>query len=260
MNLYLHNELKQHFNPAEPLFEQLMRLQGERYRQLEGRTTYRVNIGNQHYFIKQHRGVGWKEIIKNLLQGRLPVVSAENEKIALEKLQTLSVPVPQILGFGKQGCNPAKRQSFILLQELTSVVSLEDLCRDWLTKPPRFTFKRQLIAEVARIMRIMHEHGINHRDCYICHFLLDTKSTELKLYLIDLHRAQCRHKTPERWLIKDLAGLYFSSHDIGLTRGDYFYFLCQYRNKGLRDILQQENVFWQQVKQRGEQLYRDHHN
>jgi heptose I phosphotransferase len=37
---------------------------------------------------------------------------------------------------------------------------------------------------------------VNHRDCYICHFLLHTEPAptpeQLRLSLIDLHRAQVR--------------------------------------------------------------------
>jgi hypothetical protein len=43
--------------------------------------------------------------------------------------------------------------------------------------------------------------------------------------LIDLHRAQLRKKTPRRWVVKDVAGLYFSVMDIGLTQRDLFRFV-----------------------------------
>ncbi len=60
-----------------------------------------------------------------------------------------------------------------------------------------------------------------------------------------------RTKTPERWVIKDLAGLYFSSLDAGLTHRDYFRFMKHYRNRRLRDILRHENEFWIKVKNVG---------
>src|SRR5690606_40875569 len=51
--------------------------------------------------------------------------------------------------------------------------------------------------------------GVNHRDCYICHFLLHTDKAvdpdDLRLSVIDLHRAQVRDATPRRWRDKDLA-------------------------------------------------------
>ena len=43
------------------------------YRQREGRTTLRFDTGGQAYFLKYHAGVGWREIVRNLLRLRLPV-------------------------------------------------------------------------------------------------------------------------------------------------------------------------------------------
>ena len=257
MYLYLHDDLKKYFSADEPLFDQIMALRGETFRHQEGRITQRVTIGGKTYFIKQHHGVGWKEIFKNLLQCKLPVLGAKNEWQAIAKLHTLGVSVPAVVGYGQRGSNPATQQSFVLMEELTRVNSLETWCANWRQTPPDFSTKRKLIEHVAQIARIMHQHGINHRDFYLCHFLLDTEQQQT-MFLIDLHRAQIRDKTPERWVIKDLAGLYFSSKDCGLTQRDLYRFMQFYRKKTLRDLVRTERDFWQKVRIRGEQLYRDH--
>lgn len=261
MTFYLDETLKPFFSRDTPLFDQVMNLKGERFRDQEGRLTQRVKLGGKYYFIKQHRGVGWREIFKNLVQGRLPVTSAKNEWRAIQRLQKLGVAVPVISGYGGRGVNPARKESFILMEELTPVMSLETLCKPWNKQLPAFVFKKYLIEEVARISRILHENGINHRDFYLCHFLIDAAAPLSKhppLYLIDLHRAQIREKTPARWRIKDLAGLYFSSKDAGLTLRDWYRFTRAYRQKSLRDFLKKETKFWEQILARGEQLYRGH--
>lgn len=236
-----------------------MAIEGECFRNLEGRKTQRIQLGDKYYFIKQHRGVGYKEIFKNLLQLRLPVVSAKNEWLAIKKLKHLGIDVAHVAGYGERGLNPATRESFILMEALAPVQSLETLCANWKQQPPVFTFKQQLIAKTAHIARTLHRHGMNHRDFYICHLLLDeTARQPLKLSLIDLHRAEIRATTPERWVIKDLAGLYFSSMDAGLTTRDLFRFMKDYRKQALRDILRHESEFWIKVKTRGDDLYRDH--
>jgi heptose I phosphotransferase len=61
----------------------------------------------------------------------------------------------------------------------------------------------------------------------------------LRLSLIDLHRAQVRD-TPRRWRDKDLAALYFSVLDIGLTRHDLLRFLAAYFARPLRRVLREE--------------------
>ena len=253
--IYLEDPLKPYFNTSEPLFDQLMALQGECYRNLDGRKTQRILLGEKYYFIKQHRGVGVREIIKNLLQWRLPVVSAKSEWLAIQKLQQLGIAVPHLAGYGERGCNPASRESFVLMEELAPVQSLEELSANWKSVPPAYELKRRLIKQTAHIARTLHEHGMNHRDFYICHLLLGQAG---ELSLIDLHRAQIREQTPERWVIKDLAGLYFSSLDAGLTQHDLFYFMKHYRQQPLRAILRNENEFWMKVKKRGDDLYRDH--
>ena len=233
-----------------------MALKGESFRDQDGRLTQRIVLDGKAYFIKQHKGVGWKEIIKNMLQLRLPVVSAKNEWLALQKLAALGVAVPKVVGLGARGLNPATRQSFILMEELAPTISLETLCNNWKKLAPTFSEKRQLIEAVARIARLMHQHGINHRDFYLCHFLLDLATPQLKLSLIDLHRAQIRRSTPRRWMIKDLAGLYFSCAGIGLTKRDLYRFMKMYSEKPLREIVASAKKFWDKVHARGT-TYRD---
>lgn len=250
MTMYLDPQLRPYFSAEKPLFGQLMDLKGECYRRLEGRATYRVRIGDKYYFIKQHRGVGWREIIKNCLQGRWPVLGAKNEWQALLRLKSLGILTPNVVGFGQRGINPAKLESFVLMEEVAPAVSLEHPI------PLTWHEKQTIIKDVATLARRMHEAGINHRDFYICHFLRKDK----ELFLIDLHRAQIRKKTPKRWLIKDLAGLYFSSQVWDLTKRDYLRFLKLYRQKPLIDIFKHEITLWKKVKARGEQLYRKHQN
>jgi heptose I phosphotransferase len=261
VKLSLDKTLQQYFPTRENLFDQIMQLRGQVYRALEGRRTQRIELGGKGYFLKQHFGIGWKEILKNLLQLRLPVYSAKNEWLALQRLNKLGVATLQVAGYGQRGKNPARTQSFILTSELTDVVSLEDFCRDWKNTPATFGQKQKLLLAVARIARQLHSNGINHRDFYICHFLLNAQtlaSANPQLFLIDLHRAQIRPQTPMRWIIKDLAGLYFSSKDIGLTSRDLLRFIREYRKQPWQEVLARESHFWQKVMQRGDRTYQQH--
>ena len=104
------------------------------------------------------------------------------------------------------------------------------------------------------MVRDMHAAGINHRDCYICHFLLHLpfsgKEEVLKISVIDLHRAQIRAKVPRRWRDKDLIGLYFSSMNIGLTQRDIWRFMKVYFSAPLKDILKQEQGLLSQSRRK----------
>jgi heptose I phosphotransferase len=240
------------------LFKQMMSFQGKIYRQLEGRETLAFQQGGENYFIKKHAGIGWREIVKNLANGKLPVCGAKNEWEALLRLKQLHVRVPGVLAYGKKGLNPAKQQSFIVMEAIEPSVSLEDYCRDWGSKAPDPLMKDKLIKEVARMMRLMHQGGINHRDCYICHFLLKPASLEKEnvgLFLIDLHRAQIRKKVPYRWRVKDLSGLYFSSMNIGLRKEDITLFLEQYFELPWNAIQKKHHKLLADVKDKAIALY-----
>lgn len=255
MLIDLHSDIKDTLT-----FDKVMQLEGDIYRQLEGRCTLRVCINQKYYFIKRHQGVGWKEIFKNILQLRWPILSAKNEKLAIERLEQLSISVPKIVGYGWRGWNPANKQSFLITRELPHFITLEDLAKQWIHNPPSFQVKKGIIQSVAHIARTLHENGLNHRDFYLCHFLLDLIEypRSIKIYLIDLHRAHIREYTPMRWKIKDIAGLYFSSKEMKLTQQDRLRFMKAYHGNSLRDLFNKEKAFWLKVEKRGDKLYRKH--
>ncbi|MDR2837061.1 MAG: lipopolysaccharide core heptose(I) kinase RfaP [Azonexus sp.] len=241
-------------------------LQGQVFRELEGRRTLRTEIGGRGYFAKIHRGIGWGEIFKNLLFLRLPVLGAENEKLAIARLTDAGVATMRAVAYGRRGCNPARQHSFIITEELAPTVGLDEFCREWTQtrrQPPPPVLKRALIARVAEMARKMHGAGVNHRDFYICHFLLHTdpppRLETFRLSLIDLHRAQCRPATPRRWRDKDLASLYSSVMEIGLTRRDFLRFLRGYFERPLRDILRDEAPLLRHLKREGQRLLERYH-
>ena len=227
-------------------FEEVKNLQGEVFRELETRRTLRFELAGGSYFLKWHRGTSLKEIVKNLISLRMPVLGADREWNAIHRLHDVGVDTMHGVGFGEKGLNPLTKTSFIITEDLTPTVSLEDYCADWETNPPAAAVKRMLIKRVATMVRKMHLAGINHRDCYICHFLLHLpfsgQEESLKISVIDLHRAQIRNHVPRRWRDKDLIGLYFSSLNIGLTQRDILRFMRVYFDKSIRDVLREEQA------------------
>ncbi|MGZ0781471.1 lipopolysaccharide core heptose(I) kinase RfaP [Pseudomonas saponiphila] len=240
-------------------FDAVEGLEGQVYRELEARRTLRTEVAGRGYFVKIHRGIGWGEIVKNLVTAKLPVLGAGQEWRALERLHQVGVPTMTAVAYGERGSNPAEQHSFIVTEELAPTVSLEDFSIDWVKQPPAPALKRALIAEVARMTGMMHRAGVNHRDCYICHFLLHTDRPitpeTLKLSVIDLHRAQTRPKITLRWRNKDLAALYFSALDIGLTHRDKLRFLKGYFQQPLRQILAEEAALLSWLEGKAEKLY-----
>lgn len=264
MALYLNEKLSPLWGQND-VFAQVEALRGKVLRNVKGRTTLRFTLNGDAYFLKIHRGVGWLEITKELLQLKRPVLGAENEWRALNLLKRIGVETMTPAAYGTKGANPASRRSFIITEELTATESLEDFCRDWPGRPPSFRLRVALIERVASMVRQMHRHGMNHRDCYICHFHLDISAgrdridpERFHLYVIDLHRARIRRRVPTRWIVKDLAGLYFSAMDLGLTRTDCLRFIRTYEQKAAREILPDRRGFWRRVSCTAVALYRKH--
>lgn len=274
-------------------FHQIMSVQGELFREAPGRKTVRFTKNGKNYFLKTHTGVGWKEIVKNLFYLRLPVLGAMNEWHGAHHLQRLGIDTLTIKGYGTESDmsrpfahlwqrstertatpwdlpwwkgNPARRRSFIITDEISDTQSLEEFCSSWKQRPPRqpheIRYKRWLIESLARIARRLHNSGANHRDFYLVHFLLQPGLKEgllhpdaSRLFVIDLHRMQLRPQTPNRWKIKDVAGLHYSSMDLGLTARDRLRFIRLYSKGSLRQALGRDRQFWERVERRANRLY-----
>ncbi|MGJ8688586.1 MAG: lipopolysaccharide core heptose(I) kinase RfaP [Gammaproteobacteria bacterium] len=264
MTVNLRQDFSKAWQGKDP-FSEVNALEGEIFRDVAGRRTLRFEFEGNRYFAKIHQGVGWQEIFKNFLVGKMPILGAENEWCAVAKLRECDIDTMTTVGFGSRGWNPAKRESFILTEALEETVSLEDYCADWIQHPPSVQIKRQLIEQLATISRKMHGNGVCHRDYYICHFLLhdveaftNGEHTTPKLSLIDLHRALNRRNLSQRWIVKDVAGLYFSALHIGLTQRDFLRFLRVYAGKPLRSALKEDGDFWQKVNHRALQMDKKH--
>ena len=238
------------------LFQTIMHLNGKIFRSVKGRKTLQIEFAKRSYFIKQHLGVGWAEIFKNLLAFKNPVIGARTEKEAIEKLDALGIPTTPLVAFGERGLNPATQQSFLITQDLGNIISLEDLCADWVHRPPAADFKRDLIVAVANLAKKLHEGGLVHRDFYLCHLCLDgdlLAKAKIKLYLIDLHRVAMQQTPGGRAVMKDIAALYFSAMDIGLSDEDVALFKQHYAQALPAN-------FWRDVKARADKLYKKFHS
>ncbi|MBL4582027.1 MAG: lipopolysaccharide core heptose(I) kinase RfaP [Gammaproteobacteria bacterium] len=248
--------------PKGDWFQHLQAMEGKVYREVQGRKTLQFALGGKSYFIKNHFGVGWREILKNLVLLRMPILGAENEWRAISKLKSLGLTTMTSIAYGSRGWNPARRQSLIVTEDLANTVSLEDYCKDWRQNSPEFARKQKLLSKLASISRTLHQGGVCHRDYYLCHFLmpkdcLDVASNQaFELFVIDLHRALIKNRLGLRWIIKDVSGLLYSAMDIGLTQRDFFRFIKIYDDMSLRDALAHNGPFWNSVQKRALSMHK----
>ena len=245
--LFVPDEIKQYLQGD--VFEALMQMPGKAFRDVPGRKTIQVALGRKSYFIKQHFGVGWDEIFKNLLTFKMPILGAMTEVKAIQKLVEISIATTPLVAYGQQGYNPASMRSFVLTEDLGAIDSLEDICADWQASPPDAAFKQKIIIAMAQLAAKLHGAGLCHRDFYLCHFVLkkdELNNDNLNLYLIDLHRMLQGQPANSSAVMKDIAGLYFSMQQAGLGAEDWEVFKQYY--------LPQSAQFWEQVEARSEAL------
>jgi heptose I phosphotransferase len=254
---------------AGDIFERVFRLSGEMRRNVYGRRTIRLTLGDTVYYVKTHWDIGWKEIFKNLLYLKLPVVDARTEWNALCLLQQLGIATPVPVAMGTRGWNPATRRSFLITEDIGESITLEELLNSWSESKPlvksQVVLKRRLIQQVARLAKTLHDHGINHRDLYLCHLRIkpcdDQEGEEgvsHQIFLMDLHRAQIRRETPIRWIVKDLGALLFSCKPYPITLKDQLRFLREYTGGFLREPLRENRKIWDGVQRRANRMYGKH--
>ena len=232
-------------------FAKAMQLQGKAFRDVPGRKTLQFTLAGNSYFIKQHFGVGWGEIVKNLISFKSPILGAMTEVAAIQKLDEIGIATTPLVAYGRRGCNPASMRSFVITEDLGDIVTAEDLCANWqdisLEKSP--AFKQALLQKMAQLAAKLHGAGLCHRDFYLCHFMLkkaELAQGNLNVYLIDLHRMLQGQPCNGSAVMKDIAGLFFSAKQVGLSAADLAQFKQYY--------LPQNTQFWQQVEARSEAL------
>ena len=245
--LYVPDDIKAHLKGE--LFEACLALQGKAFRDVPGRKTMRIQLGDKSYFIKQHFGVGWGEIFKNLMSFKLPILSAMTEVTAIKKLDEIGVATTPLVAYGQRGYNLATLQSFVITEDLGDIVTLEELFEAGLQASIYATSRPIILKCLGELAAKFHASGLSHRDFYLCHFVCkkaELESGNVNLHLIDLHRMLQGQPSHGAAVMKDMAGLYFSMLQIGLNAADFSVIKQHY--------LPQKKAFWAKVEARAQQL------
>ena len=274
--LFIRPELRGLF-PESGWFEWAESLAGQLFREAHRRRTLRIVLNGRTYFLKLHYGVGWREIFKNWLVGKRPVLGAENEHRACRHLERHGLNAPRVAAFAQEGGSPASRRSLILCHELAGCQNLEAFAKQLASRsppssgpsqqplaPPQGSGKavfspaaRRLVTGLADFVRQLHAAGLAHRDLYLCHLLLHLQpwsEGRVELAVLDLHRAQVHARLPKRWRKRDLAALLFSALNLPLHPYARLRFVRIYTGQPLRTVFQKEGAFWRAVHRRALKL------
>ncbi len=157
---------------------------------------------------------------RTLVKLRVPFTSFLEEGRVLVHLAARSVAATRFLGAATQTRLFARRTA-LATADLGPFERLEELA-------PQLSgeARRRETRRAAALVASLHASGVNHRDLYACHLVHTEKSDWA---LLDLNRAQLRHRVPTRMLVKDLAALAASTPTA--TRTDMVRFLLAYAGK-----------------------------
>jgi tRNA A-37 threonylcarbamoyl transferase component Bud32 len=229
-NLYVNKDFSEFLDVSGlHSFDDFMRLEGMVVkRAVRERSTQRLDMGGATVYVKKHFFPGIREILKNLFRLQLPV-GALHEWRALLAFHAHNIPTMIPICAGRKPLLwKIEKGSFLLTDDLGEASRLDDFLKVHGAIPSRGKIpetKKRILENLADITRKMHSAGINHRDYYLCHILMDSRE---QLYVIDLHRVNIREKVGQRWMVKDLAALLFSSLEVPVTDGQRLAFYKRY--------------------------------
>ncbi len=241
---------------ANSIFDYLLNLSGKVYRKVKSRKTEEITINENNYFIKKHYQITLREFFKNVICLRNPFVNATHEHQAIIALKNLGINTLEVAALGTKYNSrlywTIGPTSFLVTKAIDPNIELDKFCELYICNRDYYKIKRIFIKHIASITRKIHLNGLNHRDYYLCHFLISLSPEEIKdlesnlekidnfeltreiiinnIYLIDLHRMQIRKSVPKRYIIKDISSLLFSVRNLKLSKTDKLRFIKEYFN------------------------------
>jgi heptose I phosphotransferase len=195
---------------------------GKPYRVVPGRSTVRVELpdpagGTRAVYVKRYTAVPWREKVRRTLRFGPAKSQADRELRAIYRLADAGIASMRAAAMGDELAAGGRReQSCLVTEEVPGATQADDLCEDAFGRDrsrQATAAKRRLIRAIAGLARRMHAANLSHRDFYLCHILVrPVPGDEPRLHLIDLARvAHHKRGLGERWIVKDLAAMLFSS-------------------------------------------------
>jgi len=195
---------------------------GETYRVGPGRWTVRAELAEpagaaRVLYIKRHDRVPWQTKIRRTLRLGDPISLAEHEARNIVRLMDAGIPTVRCAAVGWEFTNGGRgERSCLVTEELAGAVQADVYCERRFGSAGdrgKTAARRRWVRALGRLARQFHGSGFVHRDFYLCHVLVrPVEAEDYVLHLIDLQRMlRFRSGAPERWIVKDLAALLFSS-------------------------------------------------
>jgi heptose I phosphotransferase len=154
-------------------------------------------------YIKRYTPPPLKEKIKAATSLKFKSFDAYDEWDSLLAFHRNNLPTMIPLAVARSG-----KKTCILTLGITDYTRASQLFEEFTEKDEER--KEKLILKIADLAGKMHSAGMAHQDFYLVHIFVKEKKDD-EIFLIDLQRTIKQEKLSDRWRIKDLAQIHFSS-------------------------------------------------
>ncbi|MBB71037.1 MAG: lipopolysaccharide kinase [Legionellales bacterium] len=159
------------------------------------------------------------------------------------RCQKAGVPVITPVYFATR-CTKDSHRGLLLTVALTDYQSLDQWMAQWrASQMPCRDTRHSLLEQLAKIVRTMHDHGLQHGCLHDYHIFLKLTEDDASFRLIDLEMLKWR---PDRARLRDLHAL--NRHSEGWSTRDRLRFYKYYL--GIDKLTPKDKGLWQQLERR----------
>ena len=220
------------------------------------RTRLRFEVGDpsRTLFLKRYDQPPVKTQLINWVNGRGRQSCGMMECNPIEALQRCGIGTPRVIAHGQSWAGFFEKRSFLVTEKIPDAQSLGDRLPHcfYLEDSSHSRHQRhRFIRTLAEFVKRFHELGYRHRDLYLAHIFQDTED---RLFLIDLARAFHPWILKKRFLIKDLAQIYYSMPADHFSRSDRLRFYFRYMD--LRTLRKRDKVLIRKIVAKARRMAR----
>jgi len=198
---------------------------GHKFTDNPGRTVETFSLDNKRMFIKKHFPVN-KKVSSKSEKNIVDFARLEWENHLICGNLGINVPVPILWGYAH---NPAR--AVMVTLEIPNHESLENILKNN-SLPVEFAKRLDFLKEIVQIATSLHRNNYCHKDFYTGHILVQSEGltdvSDPVFFLIDLQRVVKTKFLKQRWIVKDLAQLNFTSDYECVTQKDKLRFMRFY--------------------------------
>jgi hypothetical protein len=190
---------------------------------------------NKTLFLKRYDNPPKFTQLKNWLTRQSKASTADYDRLPPQELKASGIDAPKTVAYGSEWGGFFEKRSFMVMENIENGVSLEEKlpeCFYDLAIDSSHKMRCEFINKLADFTRKFHDTGYRHRDYYLCHIFL---VNEKDFCLTDMHRSFKPGFLSERYRLKDITQLHYSSPGDIISQADRLRFYLRYSGKDRPD-------------------------